>query len=272
VLEQYPGGVPHENPLTLTDFLEEDPTYQALLAAVPLHTTGCARTESRYRGRVSPEIKQGFRALENYVSSLLTGNATGMTATAETGDANQNEKSIRYYRRAQQRALAMSLEGVRSDALSFDLHNSRQKQVKFARSNIHKYGVVALQPIRSGDFIIQYVGEIVRKQVSALREKRYEAAGEDSSYLFRLDEEYVIDATYQGSIARFINHSCNPNCKSETKSEHGQIKAVAIHDLRDIMPGEELTFDYKFDYEEDRSKAIKCLCGAPNKPPDHYMN
>jgi len=57
--------------------------------------------------------------------------------------------------------------------------------------------------------VIEYVGQVVRQTVADLREKRYEAVGIGSSYLFRVDGDAIVDATRYGNLARFINHSCN---------------------------------------------------------------
>ncbi|KAI7750718.1 hypothetical protein M8C21_013020 [Ambrosia artemisiifolia] len=71
---------------------------------------------------------------------------------------------------------------------------------------------VALEPIEAEDFVIEYVGELIRSRISDIRERHYEKMGISSSYLFRLDDGFVVDATKRGGIARFINHSCEPNC------------------------------------------------------------
>ena len=85
----------------------------------------------------------------------------------------------------------------------------RKKQLKFARSGIHDWGLFALEPIAAEEMVIEYVGQMVRQSVADLREKQYEAIGIGSSYLFRVDHENIIDATKCGTLARFINHSCN---------------------------------------------------------------
>lgn len=74
--------------------------------------------------------------------------------------------------------------------------------------------------------------------------------------MFRIDEFEVIDATTKGNQARFINHSCDPNCVSRVMLIQGQ-KHIVIFAQRMIMRGEELTYDYKFPKEDDK---IKCLC------------
>jgi len=85
----------------------------------------------------------------------------------------------------------------------------RKKQLKFAKSGIHDWGLFALEPIAEGEMVIEYVGQVVRQTVADLREKRYEAVGIGSSYLFRVDGDAIVDATRYGNLARFINHSCS---------------------------------------------------------------
>ena len=92
---------------------------------------------------------------------------------------------------------------------SFSALQFRKKQLQFARSGIHDWGLFALEQIAEGEMVIEYVGQVVRQSVADLREKRYEAVGIGSSYLFRVDGEAIVDATRYGNLARFINHSCN---------------------------------------------------------------
>ena len=80
--------------------------------------------------------------------------------------------------------------------------------LKFARSGIHGWGLYALEHIAADEMVIEYVGEVVRNEVADRREKQYEQKGMGSSYMFRVDQEYVIDATHRGNFARFINHCC----------------------------------------------------------------
>jgi len=85
----------------------------------------------------------------------------------------------------------------------------RKKQLKFAKSGIHDWGLFAMEPIAADEMVIEYVGQMVRPVVADLREAQYEATGIGSSYLFRIDLDTIIDATKCGNLARFINHSCN---------------------------------------------------------------
>ena len=91
------------------------------------------------------------------------------------------------------------------------------------------------------------------------REAAYEASGIGSSYLFRVDESVAIDATRRGNIARFVNHSCEPNTVPRVITVDGT-KRIVVYAKRAIAAGEELVYDYKFPYEADNK--IPCLCGS----------
>ncbi|KAI1864807.1 uncharacterized protein JN550_008627 [Neoarthrinium moseri] len=151
--------------------------------------------------------------------------------------------------------------GQDSDVLRFNQLKKRKKPVKFARSAIHNWGLYAMENINKDDMIIEYVGEEVRQQIAELRENRYLKSGIGSSYLFRIDENTVIDATKKGGIARFINHSCMPNCTAKIIKVEGS-KRIVIYALRDIAQNEELTYDYKFEREIGSLDRIPCLCGT----------
>jgi histone-lysine N-methyltransferase SETD1 len=123
--------------------------------------------------------------------------------------------------------------GGDADVLRFNQLKKRKKPVKFARSAIHNWGLYAMENIPMNDMIIEYVGEKVRQQVADLREHRYLKSGIGSSYLFRIDENTVVDATKKGGIARFINHSCMPNCTAKIITVE-KSKRIVIYALRDI--------------------------------------
>ncbi|KAF0889411.1 hypothetical protein E2562_023699 [Oryza meyeriana var. granulata] len=158
--------------------------------------------------------------------------------------------------RVKLRNLLAAAEGA--DLLKITQSKSRKKRLRFQRSKIHEWGLVALESIDAEDFVIEYVGELIRRQVSDIREAQYEKSGIGSSYLFRLDDEYVVDATKRGGLARFINHSCDPNCYTKVITVEGQ-KKIFIYAKRRIYAGEELTYNYKFPLEE---KKIPCHCGS----------
>ncbi|OAL31642.1 hypothetical protein AYO20_08185 [Fonsecaea nubica] len=155
------------------------------------------------------------------------------------------------------------LQGIAEDAdvLRFNQLQKRKKPVKFARSAIHNWGLYSLERIQASEMIIEYVGEKIRQEIADLREIKYTESGIGSSYLFRIDEGTVVDATKKGGIARFINHSCSPNCTAKI-IRVGGTKRIVIYALRDIEKDEELTYDYKFEREIGSDDRIPCLCGS----------
>jgi hypothetical protein len=125
------------------------------------------------------------------------------------------------------------------------------------RSKIHRRGLFCLRDFEAGEMVIEYSGEVIRSVLTDKREKFYNSKG-IGCYMFRIDDNLVVDATMTGNAARFINHSCDPNCYSKVVEILGH-KHIIIFALRRIICGEELTYDYKFPIEEDK---IPCTCGS----------
>jgi SET domain-containing protein len=118
-------------------------------------------------------------------------------------------------------------------------------------SNIHAAGCYTTARIRKGTFVVEYQGPRLSAEEG---DRIYD--GRPTTYLFGLrDNKHVIDGH---GIAMFINHSCDPNC--ETDEIHGHVWIIA---LRDIRPGEELTYDYKL-YSGDDDDPALCFCGSTN--------
>ena len=194
-------------------------------------------------------------------NSILT--SKGELASPAT-EISSSRDSRALNRRFQQDIEAQKVAiGSESELLSLNQLNKRRKPVTFARSAIHNWGLYALEPISAKEMIIEYVGERIRQPVAEMRERRYIRSGIGSSYLFRIDENNIIDATKKGGIARFINHSCDPSCTAKIIKVGGK-RRIVIYALRDIAKNEELTYDYKFERETDDKERIPCLCGAPN--------
>ncbi|KAJ4344716.1 histone methyltransferase set1 [Didymosphaeria variabile] len=185
--------------------------------------------------------------------------STGGAKTSTTVNSRANRANNR--RLVNDISISKNMTGAEGDALRFNQLKKRKKLVKFDRSAIHNWGLYAQENIIANDMIIEYVGEKVRQRVADLREARYDQQGVGSSYLFRIDEDTVIDATKMGGIARFINHSCTPNCTAKIIRVEGT-KRIVIYALRDIGQDEELTYDYKFERELDATDRIPCLCGS----------
>jgi SET domain-containing protein len=94
------------------------------------------------------------------------------------------------------------------DIVRYNLLQLHKTRLRFGKSHIHEWGLFALETIEPNDIVIEYVGEVIGQKVADRREKEYEAIGIGSSYLFRVDEDTIVDATKKGNLARFINHCC----------------------------------------------------------------
>jgi uncharacterized protein len=128
------------------------------------------------------------------------------------------------------------------------------------RSAIHGLGVFATRRIRAGRILTAYEGQaLTAAQVRA----RYgdDDADDPHTLLFHLGGDRYIDATVGGNDARFINHSCNPNCDPEVSDG-----AIWIRAIRNIQPGVELTYAYSLEIEKrasrERRSRFACRCGA----------
>ncbi|XP_076146903.1 histone-lysine N-methyltransferase 2C [Alosa pseudoharengus] len=136
-----------------------------------------------------------------------------------------------------------------------------KSNVYLARSRIQGLGLYAARDLEKYTMVIEYIGTLIRNEVANRKEKMYEDQNR-GVYMFRIDSEHVIDATITGGPARYINHSCAPNCIAEVVTlERGH--KIIISSNRRIQRGEELCYDYKFDLEDDQHK-IPCHCGAVN--------
>jgi len=136
----------------------------------------------------------------------------------------------------------------------------KRRRIVVRNSPIHGRGVFALRKIPKGTRIIEYKGRLITDKEA---DRRYSRAHEHSPHtmLFSVDDGWVIDATRYGNSARWINHSCAPNCEIEEES-----RRVFIEARREIRPGEELTYDYNLQIGEKHTKAAKrehaCFCGS----------
>src|SRR3989344_3736185 len=127
-------------------------------------------------------------------------------------------------------------------------------------SGIHGTGIFAKNDIKKGTKIVEYLGEKVTKEEGTHREQaqlKKAKHGAGQVYVFELDDEWDIDGDVEYNDARFINNSCDPNCKVIIKEGH-----IWIVTKRDIKAGEELSYDYGFDDED--YKDFPCKCGAKN--------
>jgi len=257
--------------------------------------SGCIRTEKYEHGKKPLLVQHSIMRFSNNTitssailasAALIPGTPTAASTEASIAAAQSQSQTLAQAQRQEQdeataaAAIATTTAGAGRDSgrlerlqqrravaayagpAQFDESMMRKKKVIFERSNIHGWGLFALEPIPANDFIIEYVGELVRNTVADAREQRYTERGEDSSYMFRLDDQHIVDATNKGNFARFLNHSCEPNAYARTRVIQGR-KRIIVYSLREIACREEITFDYKFSAEDDEHK-IPCYCGVPN--------
>ena len=124
------------------------------------------------------------------------------------------------------------------------------------RSAISGWGVYATQPIPEDTRIVEYKGELVSQEEAWRREQRY--LPRQRIWLFTVNTRWARDAAVGGNVARYINHSCNPNCYVEIFGHH-----IWIIASRDIRKGEELVYDYNT--EGDKVIPCKCRPGCKTK-------
>jgi SET domain-containing protein len=129
------------------------------------------------------------------------------------------------------------------------------------KSDIHGKGAFATKWIKKGTRLIEYKGERITDDEADARYEDEDESQPHHTFLFSLDDGTVVDAAVRGNAARFINHSCEPNCEAVIEQERIYIDAI-----RDIAPGEELFYDYAFIIDERHTAEVKarypCHCGS----------
>ena len=160
--------------------------------------------------------------------------------------------------------ISMYPKTMMAQATNGKLHPAAQGQggrrIQVRRSGVHGKGVFALRPLKKGEVIIEYKGEVI-DWPEALRRHPHDPKDPDHTFYFHIDDGNVIDAKHGGNAARWINHACEPNCEADEIDGRVFIKA-----LRAIKPGEELFYDYGLIIDEKYTPKLKkqfaCHCGA----------
>eukprot|EP00300_Choanocystis_sp_HF-7_P022246 c21430_g1_i1.p1 GENE.c21430_g1_i1~~c21430_g1_i1.p1 ORF type:complete len:404 (+),score=109.79 c21430_g1_i1:92-1213(+) len=245
-----------ENPMFLAEVLSHRDKMKRKrgvgVAMQPLDETAPHVCNSCTAARITP-FERKPRGRKAVLCTPGVGVEVGARDFVQT-EPQRNKRAGRYTRSAEQTTGYEVVSEEHTNQLK-----RRKKRLRFAKSSIHEWGLFALEQIKQNDMVVEYVGEVVRQKVADIREKRYEEKGIGSSYLFRIDEHTIIDATRKGNLARFINHCCDPNCYAKV-IQVGDEKRIVIYSKRDILEGEEVTYDYKFPIEPDK---IPCLCKSP---------
>ncbi|XP_070473033.1 histone-lysine N-methyltransferase 2C isoform X9 [Equus przewalskii] len=228
IAESLPGVEACEN---YTFRYGRNPLMELPLAVNP---TGCARSEPK----MSAHVKRPHTLNSTSTSKSFQSTVTG-ELNAPYSKQFVHSKSSQYRK----------------------MKTEWKSNVYLARSRIQGLGLYAARDIEKHTMVIEYIGTIIRNEVANRKEKLYESQNR-GVYMFRMDNDHVIDATLTGGPARYINHSCAPNCVAEVVTfERGH--KIIISSNRRIQKGEELCYDYKFDFEDDQHK-IPCHCGAVN--------
>ena len=137
----------------------------------------------------------------------------------------------------------------------------RGRRIQTRRSGVHGKGVFATQDIAEGETLIEYLGEVISWK-EALRRHPHDPAQPNHTFYFHIDDKRVIDGKVDGNAAKWINHSCEPNCEADEVDGRIFIKA-----LRAIPAGEELNYDYgliiDLPYTPELLAEFPCWCGSP---------
>lgn len=137
---------------------------------------------------------------------------------------------------------------------------TRKPLIRVRSSRIQGKGVFAVRRIRRDQRIIEYIGEIIDTEEE---ERRYDDSKMDRhhTFLFKIDKNTTIDGTHRGSIAKFINHSCDPNCEAVWED-----RRIFVEAIKNIQPGVELLYDYAYEHDGPLTKEARefyvCHCGA----------
>ncbi|CAH8320108.1 unnamed protein product [Eruca vesicaria subsp. sativa] len=220
----------------------------------PPNPSGCARTEPynflRRRGRMEPEALAAASSKRLFVENQ----------PYVIGGYSQNEVSTYECIHGSKVSHMNTPTNILSMAEKYRyMKETYKKRLAFGKSGIHGFGIFGKLPHKAGDMVIEYIGELVRPSIADKRERLiYNSMVGAGTYMFRIDDERVIDATRAGSIAHLINHSCVPNCYSRVISVNGD-EHIIIFAKRDIARWEELTYDYRFFSVDER---LSCSCGV----------
>ncbi|XP_055520077.1 histone-lysine N-methyltransferase 2C isoform X6 [Leucoraja erinacea] len=224
-----------------------------------INPSGSARSEPKMSTHVKRFVLRNFRIcfFFSFFSRYLVPNR----ARPHTLNSTSTSKSFQSTVTGELNA-PYSKQFVHSKSSQYRKMKTEWKiNVYLARSQIQGLGLYAARDIEKHTMVIEYIGTIIRNEVANRREKLYESQNR-GVYMFRIDNDHVIDATLTGGPARYINHSCAPNCVAEVVTfEKGH--KIIISSNRRLQKGEELSYDYKFDFEDDQHK-IPCHCGAVN--------
>jgi SET domain-containing protein len=177
----------------------------------------------------------------------------GCDARSSHVDAAPERRRVFYPRLKTSHARGKSFRFSKDSSMS-------SRRIAVRRSGVHGKGVFAVGPIKAGERLLEYKGERISWK-EALRRHPHDPKEPNHTFYFALEDGRVIDGKVDGNSARWINHSCAPNCEAEEVDGR-----VYIHALRDIDEDEELFYDYGLVIDARQTKKLKreyeCRCGA----------
>lgn len=150
---------------------------------------------------------------------------------------------------------------ARPSAAALPATRADPRRVQVRRSGVHGKGLFVLKPVAADDRLIEYKGQTITWK-EAQRRHPHDPEQPNHTFFFHLDDKHVVDGGVGGNASRWINHSCEPNCRAEEIDGR-----IFIHAARDLQPGEELFYDYSLIIDERYTPALKkeyaCYCGSP---------
>jgi hypothetical protein len=188
------------------------------------HASGCAR------GEVFRTLSQTER-MRHVAIKRGSVNSSAVEPLPRVGVEKKEESRAT---RAEQRRFRVAAEDLQNvDLVKYNQLKGRRKKLRFEPSMIHGWGLFTMEDIPAGEMVVEYVGELVRSIIADRREVGYTERGIGSSYLFRLADVGIVDATKCGGVGRFMNHSCNV---SGALSHHVSIMCAYIDSLMCACP------------------------------------
>ncbi|XP_053575241.1 LOW QUALITY PROTEIN: histone-lysine N-methyltransferase, H3 lysine-36 specific [Bombina bombina] len=142
-----------------------------------------------------------------------------------------------------------------------DFSKRQYPEVEIFRTGSRGWGLRCKTDIKKGEFVNEYVGEMIDEEECRARIRYAQEHDITNFYMLTLDKDRVIDAGPKGNFARFMNHSCQPNCETQKWTVNGDTR-VGLFALCDVKAGTELTFNYNLECLGN-GKTV-CQCGAPN--------
>ncbi|XP_078534736.1 histone-lysine N-methyltransferase NSD2 [Lissotriton helveticus] len=142
-----------------------------------------------------------------------------------------------------------------------DFSKRQYPETKIIKTEGKGWGLVSKRNIKKGEFVNEYVGELIDEEECMSRIKRAQENDISHFYMLTVDKDRIIDAGPKGNYSRFMNHSCQPNCETQKWTVNGNTR-VGLFALCDIPAGVELTFNYNLDCLGNEKTV--CRCGAPN--------